>query len=315
MRSLFFLLSLVCYAFAAEYDAAFIGTSPIPLFEALYRHHSGEKVLILEASDECGGAWRSIDICGVPHADMGCHEISSNPDLNQFLEEYGGCTMVSTHRNYYFSKGCFELVGNLVKRVRAAGIRLITECRVESVYVDIEQNEAILKTSRGAFTASKVVVTPGSSFEIENAPSQGPARGHKFYHLYLLLHDPNPPHFSYHSGVSAGISRMMNLTPFLEMNEKNRQLIVLQTYNETCFDKADKILDDLKRANLVSMESMLLQSDSYIFEQGPYFNVGKAPTQEIRSFFEQLNTAHFNMIHSYAPKWKRVLPTYRECNL
>ncbi len=110
------------HLFGADFDCAIVGTSPVPLFEALYRHHSGERVLILEAAAECGGAWKSIDICGIAHADMGCHEISSSIDLNRFLEDYAGCSMISCHTNYYFSNGCFELINNLLKRIRAAGI-------------------------------------------------------------------------------------------------------------------------------------------------------------------------------------------------
>src|SRR5579871_1836034 len=159
--------------FAADYDCAFVGTSPVPLFEALYRHHLGQRVLILEAAPECGGAWKSIDICGVEHADMGCHEISSFPDLNRFLEEYAGCHIIPCNANYYFSHGCFELVNNLVKRIRAAGIPLLTDCRVESVRIDLANKECLLRTQKGLFTASRIVVTSGSSFDIEGARQSG----------------------------------------------------------------------------------------------------------------------------------------------
>src|SRR5262245_59254170 len=133
MRSILLILFAI-HLFGADYDSAIVGTSPIPLFEALYRHHSGERVVIFEAAPECGGAWKSIDICGVAHADMGCHHIGSTQDLNRFLEVYGGCSMIACHTNYYFSKGCFELVGNLMKRIKAAGILLLTNCRVESLF-------------------------------------------------------------------------------------------------------------------------------------------------------------------------------------
>jgi len=296
--------------FSADYDSAIVGTSPVPLFEALYRHYSGEKVIVLEASSECGGAWKSIDICGVLHADMGCHEISSNPELNRFLEEYAGCNMISCNTNYYFSKGCFELVDNLVKRIRSAGIALLTDCKVESVHLDLNKNEGALQTSKGVFTASKIVVTPGSSFEVAGAPA--PGRGtHKFYHLYLLLQDPTPPRFSYHSGMTAGISRMMNLTSFLGLGSEGRQLIVLQTYTDQQFDKAAQIMEDLKKTNLVDAGAYLLKAESYIYEQGPYFQMGLLnPNQQ--QFFELLNTSHFNIINTYASKWKKAIPPYAE---
>src|SRR3989338_985439 len=87
-----------------EFDCIVIGTSPISLFEALYKHYSGKRVLILEQSAECGGAWKSIHIFNIPNIDMGCHEISSTPMLNQFLEEYAGCNIIACHGNYYFSQ-------------------------------------------------------------------------------------------------------------------------------------------------------------------------------------------------------------------
>lgn len=133
MRFLLLLLFACTQLWAANYDCAIIGTSPVSLFEALYNHYSGKTVLILEAAAECGGAWKSIDICGVPHVDMGCHEISSNPELNLFLEEYAGCRMISTNKNFYFSQGCFELINNLLHRIEMEGIPLITECKVDNV--------------------------------------------------------------------------------------------------------------------------------------------------------------------------------------
>ena len=309
MRWIFFVL-FGFNLFAADYDCAVVGTSPVPLFEALYRHHLGQRVLILEAAQECGGAWKSIDICGIKHADMGCHEISSFPELNRFLEEYAGCRIIPCNANYYFSQGCFELIHNLSKRIQAAGIPLLTNCRVESVHVDLVKNECHLRTQKGIFTASKVLVTSGSSFDIEGTRPSG--RGmHKFYHLYLLIQDPTPPRFTYRAGIMSGVSRMMNLTSFVELDASGRQLIVLQTYSDQLFGKGDQIVEDLKRANLIDRGAYLLSAESYVYEQGPYFQMSHL-SQAQRGFFELLNTSHFNVINTYAPKWKRVLPRYVE---
>jgi hypothetical protein len=303
----FFLLFRV---FAAEFDYAFIGTSPVPLFEALYKHHCGHRVLILEAASECGGAWKSIDICGVSHADMGCHEISSTPALNQFLTEYAGCKIVPCNNNYYFSRGCFELVDNLLKRIQAAKIPLFTDCKVDSVYLDPIQREAVLKTKKGMFTASKIVVTSGSSIQIEGNDFN-PLGAHKFYHLYLLIQDPSPPRFSYHHGIGLGISRMMNLSSFVGLEHTGRQLIVLQTYSAQPFEQSEMILSALKSMNLVDPAASLIKAESYIYEQGPYFQIGRLPPHQ-QMFFEVLSMPHFNTIHSYASKWKEALPPFVE---
>src|SRR5580658_9467362 len=99
MRWILFTL-FILKGFGSDFDFAFVGSSPVLLFEALYKHHLGERIAIFEAASECGGAWKSIDICGVSHVDMGCHEIGSTPALNRFLEEYAGCSMISHHEKY-----------------------------------------------------------------------------------------------------------------------------------------------------------------------------------------------------------------------
>src|SRR5579872_1782734 len=137
MRFIVFLLVHVSL-FAVDFDVVVVGTSPFSLFEALYQSHSGKKVLILEQEAECGGAWKSIHICGIPNVDLGCHMIGNNMALKAFLEEYAGCTFVS-HDNpqepfssgkselgYYFSKGCYELIDHLLRQIRATDIVLLT---------------------------------------------------------------------------------------------------------------------------------------------------------------------------------------------
>jgi len=298
--------------FGVDYDCAIVGTSPAPLFEALYRHYSGERVLLLEAAHECGGAWKSIDICGIAHADMGCHELNSSPELNKFLEQYAGCRMISCHNSVYFSKGCFELIGNLLKRIKDAGIPLFTDCRVESVYLDQEKKVAFLKTLKGTFTARKIVITQGSSFEID-----GIGRGkapQKFYHLYLLLQDPTPSCFSYHAGMVPGVTRMMNLTPFLGIAETGRQLIVLQTHSGAEVHKVDAFVSDLKKANLIDPGAYLLKAEQYVYEQGPPFPMNQL-SQNLKMFFEMLNASHFSALGSYMTKWKMIIPPYIEGHL
>lgn len=308
---LFFCRSL---ALAADFDCAVVGTSPIPLFEALYRHASGERVLILEAATECGGAWKSIDICGIEHVDMGCHEISSTPELNQFLKTYAGCTIRAIgNRSYYFSEGCFELIDHLLKRINEAGIPLLTQCKVESATLDFSTCTASLHTAKGTFTATKIIVTPGSSFPIFPTPPHTTSP-HKFYHLYLLLQDPTPPRFFYHGNSLTGVSRIMNLTPCVGLEHTGRQLIVLQTHSDAYFQKQEWLLEELKRIKLVDPNAYLLTSDTYIYEQGPRFQIGLlSPNQQ--AFFEMLNTSHFNRILNYIPKWKTILKPYEELKI
>ena len=63
---IFFFLKGLAFAVQTDYDVAVIGTSPTSMLEAIYHLSKGERVLILEADEKCGGAWKSIDICGIP---------------------------------------------------------------------------------------------------------------------------------------------------------------------------------------------------------------------------------------------------------
>ena len=229
-----FFLRLV---FAADYDCVIVGTSPISLFEAIYQHYLGNRVLVLEQAGECGGAWKSIDICGVAHVDLGCHQIGGDRDLKKFLEVYGGCKIVSMDQpsspndqfagNFYFSQGCYELVRNLTKWMDAAGVVLLMNCRLDSVFIDAEAGHAVVKTTRGQFTAKKIFYTQMTAFNIENN-GRPPHSLHtmKYPHLYLLVQDPTAPKFSYIGYGELRASRAMNLTHFVGLFGTGRQLIV-----------------------------------------------------------------------------------------
>ena len=323
MSRLIFLFILCLHTLiAVDYDAVFIGTSPIPLFEAIYQHYLGNKVLILEQSGECGGAWKSIDVCGVSHADLGCHQIGGERSLKEFLDTYGGCKMVSMDHpdspeaqapgnGFYFSKGCFELVQNLKNWIDAAGITLLLQTRLDSVYIDTKTQRAIVKAGDKQFTAKKIFYTSMSSFHIENAGGAlSPPKNAKYPHLYLLIQDPSEPKFSYMSGIGAGASRAMNLSHFVGLAGTGRHLIVLQVSSENSFDKGQQFIDNLKKKNLLDPSAFLLVAESYTYEL-PRASREKIPS-EWQPYFQILNTGSFSGMSSYIHKWKEVLPRYRD---
>lgn len=320
----FFLLCRIAF-FGVDFDCVVVGSSPFSLIEALYRAHLGERVLILEEAGECGGAWKSITVCGIPHADLGCHQIGQDTLLRSFLEEYIGCHMVSLDNplisysqssgsnGYYFSRGCFELIDNLEKLLRKTDALLLLNHRLETVSIDPSQSFATVKTKEKQFTTSKVIVTQMSSFQIENlTPPQSQVKS-KYYHLYLLIQDPTPPRFCYQGGVSSGVSRLMNLTHFVGLTQTGQQLLVIQTHSEQSFQKGETYLKDLKSRNLVSESAYILKSESYIYEQGPY-NCSSIRQLEAsaQALFETINTGHFQSLSTYVPKWKRVLRPFDE---
>lgn len=322
MRLFFFLFLQLCL-FSADFDCVVVGSSPFSLFEALYQAHSGKRVLILEEAPVCGGAWRAIEICGIPHADLGCHQIGHDTNLKTFLEEYAGCKIVSmdnpllpfeenkSPNGWYFSQGCFELIDHLLQLIAAANIQLYTNSKVENVTIDTAQKIATVYTKDQSFTTEKLIVTPMSCIALN--PTQTPQKlgKSKYYHLYLLIQDPTPPRFSYHGGVSAGVSRLMNLTHFVGIKETGRQLIVIQTHNEQNLNNGQTILDALKTQKLVDPAAYILKSEPYIYETGS-FHQGLISQMGAQGIVEILQTGHFQTLATYIPKWKQVLKPYRE---
>jgi len=128
-----FFLKGFLFAVQTDYDVAVVGTSPISMLEAIYHIAKNERVLILEADEKCGGAWKSIDICGITHADLGCHLIGTDNRLKEFFKQYFGCKFIclehpdqealETHNRcangYYFSEGCYELISHLQRYIES----------------------------------------------------------------------------------------------------------------------------------------------------------------------------------------------------
>lgn len=303
---------------AADFDVVVVGTGPISLFEALYQHYLGKKVLVLEADSQCGGAWKSITVCGVPHADLGCHFMSSDANLYHFLQEYAGCHLVSLDQpdrpfdpsyspnGFYPSQGCFELIDHLEQLIRQTDITLQLNCPLEKIGIDPEQHAAIVTTKEGQLTASKVIVTSYSKIHFNNFESQPQSHTSKFYHLYLLLEDSTPPRFSYKNINIQGSSRVMNLTRFLGLSGK--QLIVFQIYSEPDVNMAHAFIDQLKTEGLIYSDARLLNAEVHNYEQSFFNNSILHQIPHASQIVEVLNTGAFSVMSSYVPKWTQVLP-------
>lgn len=313
---LLFLLS-IHFVFGVDFDCVFIGSSPIPLFEAIYQRLSGKTVLILEQAGECGGAWKSIDICGIPQVDLGCHTLGGNFKLKTFLENYGGCQFVlmepssGPRKGFYFSRGCYELIHNLMKIMAAIGIELRLNHRLDSIYIDEAAGYANIKTQGRQFSVSKIYYTAMSSFHIENVnTSPLPPRKTKYPHLYLLIQDPAIPKFAYMSYNACEASRAMNLTRFAGLENTGRQLIVFQMRNENSLNNGENILEDLKKRDLIDPSAYLLKMESYIYELDSIIP-NNIPVP-FKPFFELIHASSFSNMSNYISRWKEVLRPYRE---
>lgn len=324
------LLQSFIYGTTPDYDVVVVGTSPISILEALYHSHCGEKVLMLEEEATCGGAWRTIDICGISGVDLGCHLIGNDEMVGQFLEKYVGCDLRSLENpqlsydprhasptlGFYPSRGCCEMMENLLKLLHQSSVVLLLNTKLESVYIDLGREHVVFKTSYGKQTTAKIILTPNTCFVIENAPSFAKELKPKetnSHHLYLLIDDPTPWRFTYKCSAFSGYTRLMNLTPFLDLENQGLQLIALQTLMAPKPFQDEECLENLKKHELIDPSARLICSESFTYTQhvkrpSPIHHLSK----EMKAFFEVLETGHLLNIGKYAPKWKEALKPFKE---
>lgn len=307
--------------FGVDFDVVVVGSSPIPLLEALYHFHSGKRVLILEKAPICGGAWKSISVCGMYPVDLGCHTLGNDKQMHNFLQDYVGCTMVSldnphspfesgkSPNGFYFEHGCSDLMHNLLQMIEKTDIVLFVDCALESVYIDAQEQTAIVRTKNGDFTTSKILVTPYSHIKIDNYLAPAERGKKKYYHLYLLVDDPSPQRFSFLNSFAQGLSRVMNLTYFVGLEGTGKQLMVLQVYAEKDQRSGDSYFEALKNRDMVGPLAQLLCAEPYIYEQANYQAINN---KEISSLIEVLNTNHIQNMSKYIPKWKGVFPLFQK---
>lgn len=323
MRSLFFLIFLFVFRLlsAVHFDAIFIGSSPISVLEALYRSYCGEHILILEAAERIGGAWKTIDICGVSHVDMGCHQIGKDPRLKEFLETYVGCHLVPMNNPYnakdtlasadsglYFSEGCYQLQAHLMRLIEKGQVQLLLDQRVQKVHIDTTQKIAIVYTKGAYFTANKLVITPNCYFEIDNVPGLIKTTLRSFHHLYLLLQDYTRSTFTYQNSPCEEIVRVINLTPFnSELQNKYQQLIALQIKQDSYKDKVPFFLSELKKKGWIDKQAKLIRAETYTYQQVAMnlFPIQKTHP-ELMAYFEVLRTDAIWNMALHVEKWKTV---------
>jgi len=319
---LFTIWSFSIFSLAIECDVAVIGTSPFSLLEALYQSNIGNQVVILDQASTCGGAWKSITICGIEHVDLGCHQIGHDEQLLHFLEEYVGCTIVSldnpqkpytksSKNGYYPSKGCYEIIEHLVQLIKKTNIRLLLNHRMEKVSIDPLRTVGIIQTQDKQIIAKKIILPIYTDLRLENAttPQSLPT---KYPHLYMLIKDPGIARFSYHSTIGPGISRMMNLTDFTGLTGTGTQLIALQCHGTALIQNAEKYLMLLKEKKLIDPSACLLKADSYTYEQYHYNSYLTEKNPQVSAIFESLNTGHIQNLSQYIPKWKMGLQPYKQ---
>ncbi len=317
---IFFFLKGLAFAVQTDYDVAVIGTSPTSMLEAIYHLSKGERVLILEADEKCGGAWKSIDICGIPNADLGCHLIGSDCRLRDFFERYFGIQFVCLKHptqpasemhdrctnGYYFSQGCHELISRLEEAIRSRPNAALLHHRLESIFIDSARESIELSFGGSRSSTAKLVLAPASQFRVENPSytNQEP-RGHTYPHLYILVEDPATANFTYLNGITKGMSRAMNLTPFLKFPKDDLQLIVIQTHSKNDIEDAQRFFRALIDQGYLSSSAKIVATDHYFYAQS-YMNVSSV-SHLGGKLIEILDTSSFSGMVRYLEKWKSAM--------
>lgn len=313
------LLAFATCGWCSDFDCLFVGSSPFSLLEAIYQSQMGKKVIVIDSAAECGGAWRTISVCGISQVDLGCHEIGSNQELESFLTDCIGCRLVALNDplkqfsnlqehpdGFYFSKGCSELMGCLKQLLAKTNITLLLNTRVEEV--SIEDDLAVVKTTQGPVTAEQIFITPMSAFSIQENQNFFPIdklNKQSFYHFYLLVEDPSEPRFSYIELASPTAYRVMNLTHFSGLQNSGQHLMIVQTRSENA-NGAD-LLQEIKQQGLVHEDATLLSEEFYVYER--YNSIAEIIEQlsEGRKFFHMLETTRFENLAESVARWKALL--------
>ncbi len=320
------LLCLWCialYGVETDFDYVVVGTSPLSMFEALYKRCEGHRVLVVEQATECGGAWKSLTICGVPNVDLGCHEFGQDLAVRKFLEEYAGCNIICNAplscqspptKEFYPSRGCYELIHNLEYLLQTSGVILWMNCKLESLFLDTDREIAEVRINGARYTTRKLLLSNSSDIQIENPGVRDmyQAKVQTYPHLYLLIEDPTLPRFTYKNLGVNGASRAMNLTPFAGLEGTGKQLISFQLHKENFLDLQDNYLEELKKQGLLDPSARILCKQTYIYKQvllnrTPLHQLGESANK----ILEFIDTGHINHMALHLERWKRVMKPWK----
>ena len=88
----------------SKYDFIYIGTGPILILDALNETLKGKNVLMIDSSNEIGGAWKLIDLFGLEKLENAVHYLMPNKFGYKFLNEYLGIELTKSKNKFYANK-------------------------------------------------------------------------------------------------------------------------------------------------------------------------------------------------------------------
>lgn len=269
----------------SECDVAVVGTSPIPVMDAIYYCLRGRKVVLLEKRATPGGAWGGTSVCGIDDVDIGSHDKCIDRLNAQFLKKYFDieCIDIKGDGYHFLPKGgCAQMTKRLIAIAQNAGVVLKMHCQLESV--QIKDDGCLLEytdlTHLQSFRmrAKKVVKPSFTAFKILQHGPLVSLTNQLFRknHLYFIVEDGSCSQNYFLEDVElGGCSRISNLTRFVPLQGANQRMFVAELEESASFFHAisadtikmlcGKVVGQLKKLGYLSSEAEMIAWDGREF--------------------------------------------------
>jgi len=165
-----------------KYDRIYVGTSMIPVLDAIHHSSIGESVLMIDIQPSIGGAWRSIDAFGLHDVENAIHYLLPQREASRFMRDSLGWTVINSPRKFRIfplypfgrirvtydnfigrviaraveASGSLSLLG-IITAIPKAFWEILRDTRDPSYYISGGSNEMISKV-QGMLDSSKVEV-------------------------------------------------------------------------------------------------------------------------------------------------------------
>ncbi|MFY7842799.1 MAG: NAD(P)-binding protein [Rhabdochlamydiaceae bacterium] len=324
---LFIFLSICQSVFSHHYNCIFVGSSPIVLLEACYQSLIGKKVLVVEKSSRLGGAWQTIDVCGLKEVDTGCHHLFNSQEVKHFLDRYVGCEMVpigdplglwnkASPYGYYPKKGCQEMINKIEAIMERHHVERRLNTSVKNVIFNAEDKIVDVELDDGtSLIGEKIFFTHTAAFNILNLNKKREILISNFYHLYVLFEDERPCSFTYreYPKLHQNVIRIMNLTPFSQISHPKQQIVVFQIKVNNGVQEAEDYLQNLKNFKLLSPSAKILNSEIRAFSQASFFSAYDLHQLDpcCYNLFEIISTQTIPHMQYYIKKWETRFPLFQ----
>lgn len=257
-----------------EWDIVTVGSSPLPIIDAIFHSLSGKKVIVLEARGVVGGAWAGDTVCGIDGVDIGSHDHCISAVNAEFLNKFFGVACIEVGQGRYLPEGgCAKMSERLVQIAQNSGVVVKTNCKIDKVAladqgVLLDCTDAISGLSF-PIAAGKVIKPTYVAFDIFRGsqkisnPIQFPTK----QHLYFIVDDCfcSEKYFVGNNIDLNGVRRISNLTLFTRLKGATQRMFVAELEKEVPAAQASKrcqqIVSELQKESCLSPGAQILECE------------------------------------------------------